>query len=177
MCDGDGLKRIESAQQLRAMFDRIVEKANAHFRKVGRGDKYSRSNIFRYVIAMINTSCNQTETSLIQVTVLNNSSKLAQKLLRHNLRDGMMTRIYVCKSGWVARGTTGRTPECCSHCNTVNVILSMQSYQCDTVNVIRSMQCCWCNTVNVILSMQYWQCNIANTTLSMPEIVGALNDS
>ena len=140
MCDGDGLKRIESAQQLRAMFDRIVEKANAHFRKVGRGDKYSRSNIFRYVIAMIDTSCNQTETSLIQVTVLNNSSKLAQKLLRHNLRDGMTT-IRVCKSGWVANGTTGRIPAC-------NAAL----------NAMLSMSYCQCNTVNAILPIRHSQC-------------------
>ena len=135
MCDGDGLKRIESAQQLRAMFDRIVEKANAHFRKVGRGDKYSRSNIFRYVIAMIDTSCNQTETSLIQVTVLNNSSKLAQKLLRHNLRD-IMTTIRVCESGWVARGTTGRTPACNA---TLSAILSISYCQCNIVNTTLSM--------------------------------------
>ena len=145
MCDGDGLKRIESAQQLRAMFDRIVEKANAHFRKVGRGDKYSRSNIFRYVIAMIDTSCYQTETYLIQVTALNNSSKLAQKLLRHNLRDGMTT-IRLCKSGWVERGTTGRTPACNA---TLSAILSMSYCQYNTVNAILSMQYCQYDTLNV----------------------------
>lgn len=49
MCDGDGLRRIESIEKLKQMFDRLVEKAKAYFKKVGRGDKYSRTTIWRFV--------------------------------------------------------------------------------------------------------------------------------